>query len=85
MVGRDATDEVSAYVLSHPVFSERYWTEMALDRLHSKEARRRMDSYQIGRVEGRWSNLLPPVLGGKFRRYDATKGVAVPLVGVGLE
>ncbi|KAI9872515.1 MAG: hypothetical protein M1830_001532, partial [Pleopsidium flavum] len=38
--------------------------------LHSAEARRRMDSYQIGRIEGRWSNFLPPIQGGRFRRYD---------------
>ncbi len=36
-------------------------------RLHSQEARERMFSYQIGRVEGRWKNFLPPIQGGEFR------------------
>ncbi|KAL1865249.1 hypothetical protein VTK73DRAFT_5432 [Phialemonium thermophilum] len=48
MVGRDATDEVTA--------------------LHSAEARRMMDRYRIGRIEGRWLNFLPPIQGGRFRR-----------------
>ncbi|MCJ1297361.1 hypothetical protein MMC08_000147 [Hypocenomyce scalaris] len=47
MVGRDATDEVTA--------------------LHSAEARQRMNAHQIGVVEGRWHNFLPPIQGGKFR------------------
>ncbi len=38
-------------------------------RLHSLEAQQRMKSYQIGRIEGRWTNLLPPIQGGKFRTY----------------
>ncbi|KAL2364816.1 hypothetical protein RJZ56_002233 [Blastomyces dermatitidis] len=50
MVGRDATDEVTA--------------------LHSAEARQRMNAYQIGRIEGRWMNFLPPIQGGKFRPYN---------------
>ncbi|KAJ5885219.1 hypothetical protein N7495_009729 [Penicillium taxi] len=49
MVGRDATDEITA--------------------LHSKEARERMLSYQIGRIEGLWSNFKPPMHGGKYRPY----------------
>ncbi|EEH50421.2 uncharacterized protein PADG_06500 [Paracoccidioides brasiliensis Pb18] len=49
MVGRDATDEVTA--------------------LHSPEALQRMDSFQIGRYEGRWLNFLPPIQGGKFLPY----------------
>ncbi|KAL2257566.1 hypothetical protein VTK26DRAFT_9466 [Humicola hyalothermophila] len=36
--------------------------------LHSPEARRMMDRYRIGRIEGRWKNFLPPIQGGKFRR-----------------
>ena len=40
-----------------------------LSRLHSKEARERMPAYQIGKVEGVWSNFLPPIQGGKFRPY----------------
>ncbi|KAK0724786.1 desaturase-like protein [Lasiosphaeris hirsuta] len=35
--------------------------------LHSAEARRMMDRYRIGRVEGRWRNFLPPIQGGTFR------------------
>ncbi|OTA99506.1 hypothetical protein M426DRAFT_16398 [Hypoxylon sp. CI-4A] len=47
MVGRDATDEVTA--------------------LHSPEAREQMNRYRIGKIEGRWTNFLPPIQGGKFR------------------
>ncbi|THV86829.1 fatty acid/sphingolipid desaturase [Aureobasidium pullulans] len=47
MIGRDATDEVTA--------------------LHSAEALERMHAYQIGVIEGRWSNFLPPIQGGQFR------------------
>ncbi|KAK3301502.1 fatty acid delta-6 desaturase [Chaetomium fimeti] len=35
--------------------------------LHSLEARRMMEKYRIGRIEGRWKNFLPPIQGGKFR------------------
>jgi delta8-fatty-acid desaturase len=28
-----------------------------------------MQRYQIGRIEGRWKNYLPPIQGGKFRKY----------------
>ncbi|KAF2402587.1 fatty acid/sphingolipid desaturase [Trichodelitschia bisporula] len=38
--------------------------------LHSPEARQRMNSYKIGRVEGRWVNFVPPIQGGKFRPRD---------------
>ena len=31
------------------------------------EARKYMAKYQIGRIEGRWSNFLPPIQGGQFR------------------
>lgn len=48
-------------------FGEEYLL-IAIDvRLHSPEARQRMRSYQIGRIEGRWNNFLPPIRGGKFR------------------
>ncbi|KAI0388376.1 fatty acid/sphingolipid desaturase [Xylariaceae sp. FL0594] len=47
MVGRDATDEVTA--------------------LHSAEAREQMYRYRVGKFEGRWSNFIPPIQGGKFR------------------
>ncbi|MCJ1246554.1 hypothetical protein MMC30_003762 [Trapelia coarctata] len=35
--------------------------------LHSPEARRQMDAFQIGRIKGRWKNFLPPIQGGQFR------------------
>lgn len=41
-----------------------------INALHSFEARQRMNAFQIGRIEGRWLNFLPPIQGGKFRRYD---------------
>ncbi|KAI1262055.1 fatty acid/sphingolipid desaturase [Xylariaceae sp. FL1019] len=47
MVGRDATDEVTA--------------------LHSPEARQQMYRYRVGKIQGRWSNFIPPIQGGKFR------------------
>lgn len=28
-----------------------------------------MERYQIGRIEGRWENFLPPIQGGSFRSY----------------
>ncbi|CAD6569426.1 MAG: hypothetical protein ASARMPREDX12_002437 [Alectoria sarmentosa] len=37
--------------------------------LHSLEARQHMLKFQVGRIEGRWRNLLPPIQGGKFRTY----------------
>ncbi|KXG45978.1 Fatty acid/sphingolipid desaturase [Penicillium griseofulvum] len=40
-----------------------------INALHSQEARQRMPSYQIGRIEGTWINFLPPIQGGKFRTY----------------
>ncbi|KAF8866070.1 fatty acid/sphingolipid desaturase [Acephala macrosclerotiorum] len=41
---------------------------------HSPEARKQMERYRIGRVEGRWKNFVPPIQGGKFRPY--CEGVA---------
>jgi delta8-fatty-acid desaturase len=38
--------------------------------LHSAEALKRMHAYQIGVIEGRWSNFLPPIQGGQFRSKD---------------
>ncbi|KAK5158132.1 hypothetical protein LTR04_005288 [Oleoguttula sp. CCFEE 6159] len=38
-----------------------------VDALHSAGARQRMDLYQIGRIEGRWVNFLPPIQGGEYR------------------
>ncbi|KAJ6027307.1 hypothetical protein N7499_005396 [Penicillium canescens] len=40
-----------------------------INALHSQEARNRMPSYQIGRIEGIWINFLPPIQGGKYRPY----------------
>ncbi|KAJ5115071.1 hypothetical protein NUU61_000830 [Penicillium alfredii] len=40
-----------------------------INALHSQEARQRMPSFQIGRIEGTWINFLPPIQGGKFRPY----------------
>ncbi|KAJ5766965.1 uncharacterized protein N7511_004581 [Penicillium nucicola] len=40
-----------------------------INALHSQEARDRMPSYQIGRIEGIWINFLPPIQGGKYRPY----------------
>lgn len=38
--------------------------------LHSVEARQHMLKFQVGRIEGRWRNFLPPIQGGKFRTYS---------------
>ncbi|KAJ5153727.1 uncharacterized protein N7500_009166 [Penicillium coprophilum] len=35
--------------------------------LHSEEAQVYMQKYVIGKVQGRWSNFLPPIQGGSFR------------------
>ncbi|KAI2675317.1 hypothetical protein CBS147355_6311 [Penicillium roqueforti] len=40
-----------------------------INALHSEEARKRMHSYQIGRIEGTWINFRPPIQGGTFRAY----------------
>ncbi|RAL03512.1 fatty acid/sphingolipid desaturase [Aspergillus ibericus CBS 121593] len=37
---------------------------------HSEETQKLIDRYQIGRIEGRWRNLVPPIQGGQFRPYD---------------
>lgn len=29
-----------------------------------------MDAFQIGSVNGRWTNFVPPIQGGHFRRFD---------------
>ncbi|KAL4895548.1 fatty acid desaturase-domain-containing protein [Aspergillus ambiguus] len=41
-----------------------------INALHSREARQRMLSFQIGRIQGPWLNFLPPIQGGKFRPYS---------------
>lgn len=35
-----------------------------------------MLSYQVGRIEGRWTNFLPPIQGGQFRPYDPNETTA---------
>ncbi|KAK7757562.1 hypothetical protein SLS62_000577 [Diatrype stigma] len=61
MVGRDATDEVTAFV---PPLLE---SLKPLEPLHSAETLQQMNRYRIGRIEGRWINFSPPIQGGKFR------------------
>ncbi|KAI1857398.1 uncharacterized protein JN550_013216 [Neoarthrinium moseri] len=39
--------------------------------LHSPEARQQMNRYRIGRIEGRWTNFIPPIQGGNFRALCA--------------
>lgn len=41
-----------------------------INALHSADTRKRMLSYQIGRIQGRWTNFLPPIQGGQFRPYN---------------
>lgn len=38
--------------------------------LHSQEAQQQMMKFVIGRIEGRWTNFLPPIQGGQFRSYN---------------
>lgn len=40
---------------------------LIFDRLHSADALRRMHAYQIGTIDGPWTNFLPPIQGGHFR------------------
>jgi delta8-fatty-acid desaturase len=35
-----------------------------------------MNRYQIGRIEGRWSNFLPPIQGGEFRTEDELESIS---------
>ncbi|RAL61962.1 hypothetical protein DID88_002451 [Monilinia fructigena] len=37
--------------------------------LHSADTRALMGRYQIGRIESRWKNFVPPIQYGKFRSY----------------
>lgn len=39
-------------------------------RFHSAQTLRLMDRYQIGRIEGRWDNFIPPIQGGRFRTKE---------------
>lgn len=43
--------------------------------LHSPEARQQMNRYRIGRIDGRWTNFIPPIQGGKFRLLSDNQGV----------
>ena len=38
--------------------------------LHSTEALLQMDKFQIGRIDGRWENFIPPIQGGRFRKTE---------------
>ena len=70
MVGKDATDEVTAYVstLARPTLPYPMGIAANFPRsLHSSGAIDRMKRYRIGRIEGRWKNFLPPIQGGTFR------------------
>ncbi|OAA54487.1 delta-9 acyl-CoA desaturase [Niveomyces insectorum RCEF 264] len=44
--------------------------------LHSPEARQQMDKYRIGRIEGAWTNFVPPIQGGAFRTQDVVDDVS---------
>ena len=69
MIGRDATDEVNASVSRRPARIVQLSANKFFCRLHSAEARKQMERYQIGRIEGRWENFVPPIQGGVFRQY----------------
>ena len=43
-------------------------TDVVAYRLHSLEARTYMAKFQIGRIQTRWENFLPPIQGGTFNR-----------------
>lgn len=69
MVGRDATDEVNMY-LPREVFTASGHGSPFADlfyRMHSKDTRLSMVRYQVGRIDGRWKNFVPPIQGGRFR------------------
>jgi sphingolipid 8-(E)-desaturase len=42
--------------------------------MHSSETLQRMKNFQIGRIEGRWMNFVPPIQGGKFRPLSGDLG-----------
>ncbi|RDW56360.1 fatty acid desaturase [Coleophoma crateriformis] len=47
--------------------------------LHSTETCASMSRYQIGRVQGRWKNFVPPIQGGTFREHvPESKGMQKP-------
>ncbi|KAB8217256.1 fatty acid desaturase-domain-containing protein [Aspergillus novoparasiticus] len=37
---------------------------------HCEETRQMSERYQIGRIEGRWTNFVPPIQGGVFRSEE---------------
>jgi len=39
-------------------------------RMHSKETRLNMNRFQIGRIEGPWKSFVPPIQGGRYRRFE---------------
>ncbi|PSN64667.1 fatty acid/sphingolipid desaturase [Corynespora cassiicola Philippines] len=41
-----------------------------IQRFHSSDTLEFMNRYQVGRIEGRWTNFLPPIQGGKFRTRE---------------
>lgn len=78
MVGRDATDELSMYVVLYSSTNTRFpdvrqsllvilLTRVFL-RSHAPEIICSMSRYCIGRFEGDWTNFTPPLQGGTFRR-----------------
>lgn len=38
--------------------------------MYSTETCSQMSRYRIGRIEGRWTNFVPPIRGGIYRAYD---------------
>jgi sphingolipid 8-(E)-desaturase len=44
--------------------------------LHSAETQQFMRRFVVGRIEGRWTNFVPPVQGGIFRHLDEQTHVA---------
>ncbi|UPK89495.1 hypothetical protein LCI18_000430 [Fusarium solani-melongenae] len=47
-----------------------------MDSLHSFEARQQMLRYRIGRIEGPWTNFVPPIQGGTFRTREEIEQAA---------
>ncbi|KAL1306619.1 hypothetical protein AAFC00_005299 [Neodothiora populina] len=41
--------------------------------IHSAGTLKRMDNFQIGRINGPWLNFLPPIQGGHFRPLEITE------------
>lgn len=42
---------------------------------HSLETQQSMQKYQVGRVEGRWKDFIPPIQGGQFRTKEEQDAV----------